>query len=407
MAKKTQQHVVPKVYLKAFTTDERPEGHSPTLPYSPALWLIPRSLEGAPHRRSPGNVLRKLNAYTLKGDKPGQPYIEDQLSRLESAYAAVIRKIPERAELTLGDCELLALFVATLFLRSPAQMTHWQRQLDGIQRLYRQVDRAHNGDERHSDSYWEGADEGGKRLVLEAGAPVAEALTLHGWRLLVNQTSLPFITSDRPVVHRKIHEDELRSIGFPGEWLEPGVLPNRAEFLSHCALSPDVAFVACSLFSLPRTLYWLAPHEALVANLNLFVRDSAQEWLVASSPKPFGELTSRIVATVLAQRAALSDDRGILNVYTDTTRVQLRVDDCHVGRGEHVLNGRLTFRTQDMEALRVLASANHLTEVTYQLPGGTHGGLRDARLIAVALSAAGESVIINGPIFGLGDAKRK
>jgi hypothetical protein len=396
MGKKAQQHVIPRVYLNAFCDPTPPDGHPSDRPYTGALWVMPKSLTEAPWRRAPRKVFRELNAYTLKSDDPKRPKIEEQLSRLESAYAPVLRKLLDRGALTLDDCRILALFVGALFLRTPGQMAHWQRQLDELQHIYRQVDRANNGEERFSDEYWAGADEAGKRLVTQGARAFAQLLERNGWRLLVNETANVFITSDNPVVHREVHVDELLAMGFPNDWIESDVLPNRREFLTYCPLTPVVSFVACPLFRLPRTLYWLVPHEELVMHLNVLVRAYADELLIASRADPFGKLRPYITALEEARRASPPDARPILSVYTDSTRVRLRMDSFEHGPGPHVLNGRLTFRTADMEALRILADSANLPEVTYQGPEGK-GGMRDARVIAVALSSEGETILMNGP----------
>jgi hypothetical protein len=413
--KKAQHHVVPRVYLNAFRDPAPPPGHPRGAPYTGALWLVPKSLTEAPKRRSPDKAFRVLNAYTLKGDDPRRPRIEEWLSRVEAGYARVSRRVAARAPLTRDDGRVLALFVATLFWRTPEQMAHWQRQLDEIQHLYRQVDRGANGDERYSDEFWAGADEAGKRMVGEASRGLAELLTRGGWfRLVVHDRpsgdpgpeseggkAVAFITSDAPVVRHDVHVDELLAMGVPVAWLDPDALPNRREALFYCPLAPDVAVLACPLFRPADLRLWPAPGPGLIANLNIVTRNHAHRLLVASRPDPFGALRSLVLAADLEARREAADPRAVLSVYTDRTRVRLRAEALDRGRGAHVLNGRLTFRTRDADALRILAEAASLPEVTYEIPGtGSSGGMRDARVVAVALTPDGETVLENGPQLG-------
>lgn len=436
--KKAQQHVVPKVYLNAFRDMARPDGHPPNAPYTGAVWLVPRSLTEPARWRAPDKAFRVLNAYTLKGDDPRRPHIEEWLSRVEAAYARVWRRTAVRAPLTAEDGGVLALFVATLSLRTPEQMAHWQRQMDDVQHLYRQADRAANGHEWHSDAYWAGADEGGKRLVGEAARGVAEALMGGGRFRLVVRGPPPaavtagsaahpdhtgaftdeFITSDAPVARHEVHVDELLAMGVPSAWLDPDALPNRREALHHCALAPDVALLACPLLrptfvpvwsalagpassgpEAPGPVpYWPVPGPEFVAHLNTVARYHAHRLLVASRPDPFGALKPLLLAADAAARREAVDPRPIVSVYTDSTRVRLRAEALEYGRGAHVLNGRLTFRTRDADALRILAEAAGFPEVTYAAPGrGESGGMLDARVLAVALGPDGETVLENGP----------
>lgn len=395
--KKSQQHVVPRVYLNAFCETTPPANHPEGRPYTGALWIVPPSLTQKPWRRSPRNVLRQLNAYTLRSDDPRRPQIEERLSQIESEYAPVLRQLRQRSPLTEREWIILSVFVATLYLRTPGHMAHWQQQIDKLQYLYRQLDRAHSGHEQHSDEYWAGADEFGKQQVLGAAGGIARLLVANGLRVLVNNTNQPFITCDRPVVHRQMHVDELSGMGFPEGWFVPEALPNQREFFSYCALTPEIAVVACPLFVIPRTLYWLAATESLVMNLNLVVRDNAAEWLISSRAEPFGAMQARIVELENLRRALPEDPRPILTVYTDRTRVRLRMEEYKYGLGPMPINGRLSFRTRDMAALRTLAEAAHLPEVTYQAPDQVSGGMRNAWVIAVALSPEGETIIMNGP----------
>lgn len=375
--KRAQQHVIPRVYLNAFCDPAPPAGHPPGQPFAPAVWLVPKSLAEPPRRRAPRKAFVELHAYTLKGDDPRRPEIEVRLSEVESAYAPVLRRVRARAALARDERRTLALFVATLYLRTPGQMRQWQRFVDDVQHIYRQVDRGANGNERYSDEAFAGADEAGKRQVLQAAGAVAGLLERIGWRLLVNDTPEVFATSDTPVVRREVHVDELLAMGVPGPWLDPDPLPNRREVLLYCPLAPDAALVACPL--LPRTpeLYWPAS-AALAANLNLLVRENARELLIAFGPDPFGDLTPSILARDAAAQREAADPRPIVTAYTDRTRVRFRAEAIDHGHGASPLEGRLTFRTRDADALRILAEAERIPEVTYGAPAG-RGGRRDAR----------------------------
>ena len=429
--KKSKHHVVPRVYLEAFTDPTPPPDHPRGAPYTGAVWLVAKSLTEKPRRRAPAKAFRVLNAYALRADAPGQPQLENWLSRVEDAYARVWRRITARAILTAADVEVLSLFIATLYMRTPEQMAHWQRQLDKVQHLYRQVDRGANGNERHSDAYWAGADEGAKTLIATTAREMAGVLMREGrWRLVVHpdvpdEMREALITSDAPVVRTEVHVDELLAMGMPGTWLEPDTLPNQRAAFFYCPLAPDVAFLACSILrtadaSVGAALaaaalgadspvvgephaavpYWVAPGPGLFTNLNILTRSHAHGLLVASGPDPFGALRPLVLAADAAARRAAAVPRSAVTVYTESTRLQIHATHLAHGRGRHVLNGRLSFRTDDADAVRILAGAERLPEVTYRAVDGSGGGMRDARVVAVALSAEGETVIENGPEVG-------
>lgn len=165
MAKK-RQHIVPRVYLKPFLDHAAPEGWPEDRPFEPAVWVLNPSLEGRPRRRSPANILWQSYFYSLREDDPDRPWIEESLSRLESAFEPVQQAILKREKLSLEQYGLLCLFVGALSSRTPQQIDHWQGSLGQIQHLYRQMT-----SQEVADEFWAGADEGGKRSVL----PHAEA----------------------------------------------------------------------------------------------------------------------------------------------------------------------------------------------------------------------------------------
>lgn len=427
--KKAQHHVIPRVYLKAFTDTTAPPGHPSGVPFMHALWLVPKSLSEPPRRRAPAKAFRVLNAYALSADAPGEPRLENWLSVLENAYARVAKRLAARAPLTATELGTLSVFIATLFLRTPEQMAHWQGQIDALEGMYRDVDRGANGDERHSDEYFSGSVEIGKKLVGMSARDMAAILLREArWRLVLctdgyGDVHRSLITSDTPVTRADMHVDDLLAMGFPGTWLDPAALPNRRAVLFYCPLAPDLAFISSPLLR-PRTatvgatlattaargaehgghsqkpldpFYSVAPWPELFTNLNILTRRGAHELLVASRPDPFGDATALVLAGDAAARVEDSDPRARVTIYTDTTRLSVRVTHVEHGEGRHVLNARLSFRTDDMDAVRILADAAEIPEAEYRASDGSGGGMRHARVIAVALSPDGFTVIENGP----------
>ncbi len=427
--KKAQHHVIPRVYLKAFTDTTAPPGQPLGVPYTHALWLIPKSLKAPPRRRAPAKAFRVLNAYALNADAPGEPRLENWLSVVENAYARVAKRLTARAPLKAAELDTLSVFIATLYLRTPEQMAHWQRQIDALEKMYRDVDRGANGDERHSDEYFSGSGEIGKKRVGMSARDMAAILLREArWRLVLcpdgyGDVHRSLITSDTPVTRADVHVDDLLAMGFPGTWLDPAALPNRRAALFCCPLAPDLAFISSPLLrpgtaTVGATLataaargterglhsrkpinpfYSVAPWPELFTNLNILTRRGAHELLVASRPDPFGDVTALVLAGDASVRFEDSDPRALLTIYTDSTRLSVRVTHVDDGEGSHALNSRLSFRTEDMDAVRILAGAAEIPEAEYRAPDGRGGGMRDARVIAVALTPEGETIIESGP----------
>ncbi len=132
MPPKSWQHLIPKVYLKAFCDARRPEGHPEDRPFTPALWVFPTSLIGEPKRAAPQNVAAERHTYTLTEDDPNDPRLEAALSQLESAYASVIERLVPRAKVTPQDRLTLCLFIGALQARTRTMMDQRQTFFDEI-----------------------------------------------------------------------------------------------------------------------------------------------------------------------------------------------------------------------------------------------------------------------------------
>lgn len=388
MAKK-RQHIVPKVYLKPFLDPAAPEGWPEGRAFEPTVWVLSPTLEGTPRRRSPKNILWQSYFYNLRADDPDRPWIEESLSRLESAFEPVQQAILRREKLSLEQYSLLCLFVGALSSRTPQQIDHWQGFIDQIQNLYRQM-----ASPDVSPDFLGGADEGGKRSVLPHAEAYANVVGAYGF-LLVNETPLQFVTSDRPVTHVFLHIDESPIAEFPDE-VRIGVGTNEQAFFSFAPLSPDTAFVSSPLLDNGPRLYALTEDMRLVFALNQYTRHRAVEVLVAKESRPYGLLTELVVAGEKNQRAAYKRKTGI-QVKTSEERFWISASQIDHSFGDHPLHGRIRFVAENQKELRAAAASQDLVEILVIEEDREAGGMRDGWFSSVGLTDGAESVIENWP----------
>lgn len=388
MAKK-RQHIVPKVYLKPFLDPTAPKGWPEGRPFEPTIWVLSPTLEGKPRRRSPANILWQSCFFNLRSDDPDRPWIEESLSRLESAFEPVQQAILKREELSLEQYGLLCLFVGALSSRTPQQIDHWQELIDQIQHIYRQI-----ASPEVSDEFWAGVDEVGKRSVLPHAEAYANVVGGHGF-LLVNETPLRFFTSDRPVTHVFLHIDESPIAEFPEE-VQVDAGTNEQTFFSFAPLSPDTAFVSSPLLHNGPRLYALTEDIRLVFALNQYTRHRAIEFLVAKESKPYGLMTELVVAAEEYQRAAYERKTG-LQVKTNEKRFWIAASQIEHTQGDHPLHGRIRFVAENQEELRAAAAAQDLVEILVIEDDRESGGMRNGWFSSVGLTEGEESVIENWP----------
>lgn len=388
MTRKREQHFVPKVYLKPFLDPDPPEGWPDDRPFEPSVWVLNPSLSGSPERRAPHNILWRAELYNLPEDDSENPRVEDALGRLENAFAPIQRAILSREGLSLREYGVLCLFVGAQSGRTPRQMGHWQGVIDKVRHLSQQM--APDG---AADDFWAGADEAGVRSVALHSQAYADVVSSTGF-LLVNESSIPFITSDNPVSHSFLHVDDPPVRPFPPEMRAP-VGPNVRTFFSYLPLSPDTAFVSSPLLDNGSRLYCRTTDERLAFALNQLTRYHAVECLIANSPRPYQSLTQWVILAEAIKKATAGPRNGLL-IYTDHDRHWIEAESVAHDTGAHPLHNRIRFIAADPERLRAAVGDPQVRSVEYKI-GGRSGRMRDAWFASVALEPHVESVIESFP----------
>jgi uncharacterized protein DUF4238 len=115
------QHIVPHHYLKGFCDPQ------PSKRQGPVVWEFRLKGDGVVRQRSPKNVGRIRDYYSVPIDGVMDPAIEGGLSTIESGAAPVIAKL-RGGNFTVGEEERqwLAAFIALQMVRGPAHRDHVQ-----------------------------------------------------------------------------------------------------------------------------------------------------------------------------------------------------------------------------------------------------------------------------------------
>lgn len=389
MARKKRQHFVPRVYLKPFLDPEPPAGWPEDRPFEPCVWVLDPSLMGAPRRRAPENILWKNSLYTLDSDHPERPRIEEGLSRLEGAYKPIQRALFSRDPLSARDYTILTLFVGAQYGRIPKQMDHWQDFIDRLQHLTKQM-----APEGSTDDFWKGSEEAGTKSVVLRMQAYASVVANHG-HVLVNESDLPFITSDKPVTHTFLHIDEPPVNCYPDELLAP-VHTNVEAFFSFLPLSPDTAFVSSPLFANREPGYCRTSDERVIFAMNQLTRYHAADVIIARSQRPYKALTQWVIQAEENQKESYTPRTG-LHIYTSSSRHWIGAEQISHEIGDHPLHGRIRFVASGLEDLHAAAKDEDLLRVDIYREDEQVGGMRHAWFSSVALKAGVETIIENWP----------
>lgn len=382
MAEKSNQHLLPIVYQRAFADSTPPADHPAGTPFAKRVWLIPKDLGLPGKARAPKNAFTATRFYTLRDDDLSAPVIENALSVVEDAYGRITQLLSDRTELDQREYVTLAIFIGTLLSRSPGYLAHWQSQYDNLERIHRSVERGHTGAEVQSDRIFWMKDEMSKRLLFDHADSYASVVGPGGW-LIANDSGLPFLTSDSPVLHQFLHRDELESYGFPPSVFVAEVPKTQRAFFSFCPLSPTLAFVSSPLLvPPPDSLYLAIADPRLVLGLNELSRAHCSEHLLSPSADPYGPIgpVLRGLDQVARDQRARGADTGA-RIYTSSERHWLTCTAMPHEQGPHPLRSRVRLVLASESVPEDLTVGTYITELELFEKGRPVGGMRGARVI--------------------------
>lgn len=396
MVQNKRQHIIPKTYLKAFTDPTQPDGMPEHIPFEPSVWVNEKSFKSKPQRKSPDHkTFWKPYFYKLDEDSDNTPVIEEALSKIESKYSHVLKKVCNREALTVEELTYIAFFIDTLFNRTEPSLKHWQGQFNKVEELYRHVDQAYNQSQEISDEIWKGSHEIAKKLIIDGAGIISSLILEAGLVFVFNQSELPFFTSDNPVTYQFGHIDDLYRSSIPKAWTYEDIGTNEQKFFCYCVLTPTIAVVSSPFIRLPDQ----APYACAETkdpnfsfSMNILTHRRANSVLISHQPKPYGihqDFAIQFLESI--QNAQLAKGIKIL-IYTNKARYSLDVD-AYKRFNTHPLQEEVHFWTKDFKTLHTFAQDDFIEAVHYYEDGVETGGTRNLKLYSVSLCPDEPSVI--------------
>lgn len=248
MSEPRQHHYIPRSYLTGFVDPRilRREGRE-------TLWVYERGQR--PRASSPAKEARQRDFYSYPEGAARNTSVEEWLSILEQAVAPIIRSLRQtRRNITESEKELLALFVGTMRVRTPAQRRLAENRINPFANktmkeaaaeystfsafVAQNYDPAYveNFDPKDPlevealrlailDGKLEQASSGPDfelSSMIEVGKKIGGLLLEMNWQVLHADDHEPFLTSDDPVVNFTMDEQRNKLFLRQGE-TQPGV----------------------------------------------------------------------------------------------------------------------------------------------------------------------------------------
>jgi hypothetical protein len=242
-----KHHVVPRVYLQPFADDNG------------RFWVLSFTGDSFTIRQDkPANVLTKNDYYTIRLNNGGGSLVIETklLGGIETAYAKLYKeKIEPQLPLTEHERGILAIFAASMLLRSPArrkaieqlfsdvrEMTDKMRAIaessDAARRAMASMPRSSSEPGIPADEFLKAGEDVAtlhSSMIPEGVASIAQRLYNMGYSFMVRESDeVPFVTSDTPCT---LTNPSLPLNSFYGPDLE------QKDVELSLPLSPDVALL--------------------------------------------------------------------------------------------------------------------------------------------------------------------
>lgn len=310
MAKKKNQHLVPKVYLKGFSNLQTHYGKDEyTIFVTPKENINESKAKGLKH-----SIFTKSYFYNLDGENQNNPIIENQLSEIENYYLKVVKKIQDR-NLSNDDILYISNFVQLQFQR----VESW---INSFQNSFNQVEKIVN-------------DFGGKIDTKNISIKILREYTLNnmykpnvvfeqGLIFIENKSDVPFITSDNPVIHKMFHIDEIKGIFSRNQesiYYNDEFLKSMPTVFFFFPLNERFALIATKLLKSNNSKIYSINSLETIVKLNLFSYQNAYKNIYSSFENPF-ENYEVIIQNINNQ---YKDVGFWMHLYTQNNRYTLKL----------------------------------------------------------------------------------
>jgi hypothetical protein len=262
---KIKQHYVPQFYLRLFSPEKR------------GNYVYCYDKENKESFRTNVRQICYENGFNEEENKPNKP-IEDAFSVYETACSTLFSKVINAKDLSVLNEKEFANFLGFLLLFK--QRTKKRRDIVSHARkiwLERINSRFSDWKVVPNSDNWERSDH-----LLSIVNMLEEELKLlckNNWELIVNQTNMPFWTSDDPLVQQLVRNDKR----FSGPYIK-NYFPLTPEILVH---SEPIIGNGVRVFKT------IVTSECVISNINRLILKNARRFVISREdnfPKDFTDL---------------------------------------------------------------------------------------------------------------------
>ncbi|MGH2278220.1 DUF4238 domain-containing protein [Aliarcobacter sp. ERUVET-7] len=275
MAKKKNQHLVPKVYLKGFSNLQTHYGKNE---YS--IFVTPKeNINESKKKGLEHSIFTESYFYNLDGENKNNPIIENQLSQIENYYLKAVKKIQD-SDFSNDDILYISNFVQLQLQRVESWMSNFQNPFNQIEKIFNDFGGEIDTKEitKKMLRYYTSGNMYKPNIVFEQGIIFIE-----------NKSDIPFVTSDNPVIHKMFHIDEIKGIFDKNQEVEYNdeFLKSEPTAFLFFPLNERFALIATKLLKSNNSKVYSINSLETIIKLNLFSYQNAYKNIYSSLENPF------------------------------------------------------------------------------------------------------------------------
>jgi len=231
------QHIVPACYLKGFLASTAPSEHVKNKDFELGVYVSSPDLKSSWQMKGVQNkIFTSSYFYDLSDQTEGRLVVENFLKEVEQKYAKALRSFIKNNFLSEIEVDYVCNFMGTMFLRAECSQKSLQGSIDKLVEYLRDG----MGETRDFKKYADGYKNFSKKSILWSNA--GRIMKDFGVHFFINNTEVPFITCDNPVIREEASLKEFEALMGDNRCCDMTV-KNRAQFF-YMSIAPNFAIIA-------------------------------------------------------------------------------------------------------------------------------------------------------------------
>lgn len=243
--------------------------------------------------------------------------VEKYLAIIETGMGVVVNKLQKHEKLMKENYSFLSMFIVSLMNRTPQNMKQFQKTIQEIHDIFEELDPTQNNE--YTKSCFKGFEDLSKIRILKTLEIIKKSQFLQdSFYFLYNNSNIPFITSDNPVVMEAMFKNTIEEIlTFPVQKVIP---INKKSII--LPLTPNICVLYCEYLDRVRIDKQVITilDSNIILNLNMLQFRNCENFVISNVNN------SQIDYAGCFEKWSHKDNTGRLIFFTEQNKYMLQAE---------------------------------------------------------------------------------